>query len=315
MKTLEYYDQFVELHHNKFNEVLVGLFNKSKSFGLLIFQVITYLTTIWALRKRKTKLLLFIILLPILKFCLSIAAMITTFHSDSPLLSYLGENSIKEILSVVFVIDHEIFCEFLGKRFNINLSTCSTLCIVYYLCLLCVRQTMMRESVETKEVTKKKSNKINFPKTKREEMNQQKRVRVNQKERQPATKPQQGIQGKGNAKEICLVRILNCNTEPKPDQFFHACLYGHNKVIRHLLGHFQFDLSDLEPVSGFTAFHLACAGGHLSIVQQLMSKYGKDTCRDLINREGQTGLECAVESGRIEIVKTILNSISQKNLR
>jgi len=110
---------------------------------------------------------------------------------------------------------------------------------------------------------------------------------------------------------------VNRKMEPKPDDFFHACLYGHHDIVRQLLaGHEnQINIHKLEPVSGFTAFHLACAGGHLSIVQQLMSKYGKDTCRDLINRDGQTGLESAAESGRKDILQTILNTISLKKLR
>jgi len=85
------------------------------------------------------------------------------------------------------------------------------------------------------------------------------------------------------------------NKKPKPEHFFHACLYGHNQVVRHLLLHFDdvIKVRQVEAITGFTAFHLACAGGHLSVVQQMMFKYGKDTCKDLLNRDGQTGANFA----------------------
>ncbi len=105
--------------------------------------------------------------------------------------------------------------------------------------------------------------------------------------------------------------------DSSPTLFFHSCLYGHRKLVRFLLSKSgnEIDASRMENTTGSTAFHLACTGGHLSVVQQLMTKFGHKICNELLNRDGQTGLELAVKAGRKEVVRAILNTITGKNLR
>ena len=70
-----------------------------------------------------------------------------------------------------------------------------------------------------------------------------------------------------------------------------------------------------DPITGYTPFHTACAGGQLSIVKQLMTQYGNDTCKQLLSRDGKTGLQVSAESGHQRVVQTIPNTINIKNLR
>ena len=113
-------------------------------------------------------------------------------------------------------------------------------------------------------------------------------------------------------------KIVKRKVEAGPELIYHASLYGHKEVVRKLLNKycpFTIDITHKEEVTGFTVFHLACSGGHLSVVQQLMKAYGNEVCIGLLNRELQTGLELAARYGRKDVVKTILNSIKQKHVR
>jgi len=113
------------------------------------------------------------------------------------------------------------------------------------------------------------------------------------------------------------VKLVRATFRPSPEHFFQACLYGHKEIVRHLLANHgnELDIQQVEPVTGYTAFHLACAGGHLSVVQQLMAKCGAETCRQLITTDGKSGLILAAVSGRKEIVQTILNTYKKKDIR
>jgi ankyrin repeat protein len=76
------------------------------------------------------------------------------------------------------------------------------------------------------------------------------------------------------------------------------------------------DIQQVEPDTGYTAFHLACTGGHLSVVQQLMAKYGIETCRQLLTKnDGKSGLILAAGAGKIEIVQTILSTYKKNEIR
>jgi hypothetical protein len=105
--------------------------------------------------------------------------------------------------------------------------------------------------------------------------------------------------------------------QPGPEYFFRACCDGQKKIVRQLLsdhGH-QLDIQQVEPDTGYTAFHLACAGGHLSVVQQLLKTFGNETCRHLLTNEGKSGLVLAAEYERIEIVQTILTTYKKTEMR
>jgi hypothetical protein len=106
---------------------------------------------------------------------------------------------------------------------------------------------------------------------------------------------------------------------PTPATFFDACRNGKKDVVRRLLSMTTDDLIDisttLEEESGNGAIHLACAGGHLSIVQQLMTKFGKEICFELASKDGRTGLELAAMFGRKNIVQVILGTLKGKQMR
>ncbi len=114
------------------------------------------------------------------------------------------------------------------------------------------------------------------------------------------------------------VKLAKATFQPSPEDFFQACQYGDKEVVRQLLanhGH-QLDIQQVEPVTGYTAFHLACAGGHLSVVQQLMKAFGTETCRQLLTKnDGKSGLILAAGAGRIEIVQTILSTYKKNEIR
>ncbi len=118
-------------------------------------------------------------------------------------------------------------------------------------------------------------------------------------------------------KSVHLVTVVNRNFVPDPVHFFQACLYGHKEIVRQLLTNHrhELDIQQLEPVTGYTSFHLACSGGHLSVVQQLMTRFGNEICKQLLSRDGKSGLFLASEFGRKEVVQTILNKISKKEVR
>ena len=99
------------------------------------------------------------------------------------------------------------------------------------------------------------------------------------------------------------------------DCFYHACLYGHSDVVRQLIAENKIDNLKIEPHTGYTGFHLACTGGHLSIVHQLMTKFGKDLCNSLTSTDGKTGLELSAENGQQYVVHAILISINNRNMR
>jgi hypothetical protein len=128
----------------------------------------------------------------------------------------------------------------------------------------------------------------------------------------------QDYQKNENYKERVNVKLLKATFQPSPEHFFQACLYGHKEIVRQLLANHgdQLDIQQVEPVTGYTAFHLACAGGHLSVVQQLIAKCGTETCRKLLTKnDGKSGLILAAVSGRKEIVQTILNTYKKKDIR
>jgi hypothetical protein len=93
-------------------------------------------------------------------------------------------------------------------------------------------------------------------------------------------------------KSVQIVTVVNCYFVPDPVHFFQACLYGHKEILRQLLsshGH-EVDIQLVEPVTGYTTFHLACDRGHLSVVHQLMTFLGNECCRQLLTSEGKSGL-------------------------
>ena len=57
------------------------------------------------------------------------------------------------------------------------------------------------------------------------------------------------------------------------------------------------------------------ATGHLSIVHQMMNKFGSLYCLALINNDGRTTLELAAENGRQEVVHELLRVLRRKHLR
>ena len=101
------------------------------------------------------------------------------------------------------------------------------------------------------------------------------------------------------------------------DLTYHASQYGHSNVVRDLLANHSLviNITLKEEVTGFTAFHMACAGGHLSVVQQLMKAYGNEVCIGLLNTDLKTGLELAAQYGRKDVVQAILSSIRKKHVR
>lgn len=104
------------------------------------------------------------------------------------------------------------------------------------------------------------------------------------------------------------------------DSIFHASLYGHEKMIRLIVAETdtEVDIAKLDSVSGNSAFHLASASasGHLSIVHQMMNKFGSLYCLALINNDGRTTLElAAAENGRQEVVHELLRVLRRKHLR
>ena len=86
-------------------------------------------------------------------------------------------------------------------------------------------------------------------------------------------------------------------------------------MVKQLLLHYKtdFQISHFEENSGFTAFHLACAGGHTAVVEQLLQEY--DSCNFLKNKDGISGLEVAVQLSQISVVNSILDSISRQDMR
>ena len=122
------------------------------------------------------------------------------------------------------------------------------------------------------------------------------------------------------ATDNSIDELNNEDFERKSDQFFDACQKGQKEVVRQLLSFHknEIDIFEFEQKSGNTAFHAACAGGHLSVVQQLISIFGKDLCcssAKLLNREQKTGLELALQYGRKEVAKEIVRSIKRKFIR
>ena len=72
------------------------------------------------------------------------------------------------------------------------------------------------------------------------------------------------------------------------------------------------DIASEDIVTGFTAFHLSCTGVHLSVVQQLLTKFGSNRCTELVNKDGLTGLELAAQSGRRDVVEVNLKTCKIK---
>ncbi len=101
----------------------------------------------------------------------------------------------------------------------------------------------------------------------------------------------------------------------KPDLFYHACYHGHVELVKQLLIHYKtyFQITHTEENSGFTAFHLACAGGQTAVVELLLKEY--DNCNFLKNRDGLTGLEVAAQLSQISVVNSILHSIGRQDMR
>lgn len=97
--------------------------------------------------------------------------------------------------------------------------------------------------------------------------------------------------------------------------FYHACLYGHGETVLAILADTTLEIAELEPLSGQTAFHLACIRGHLSIVQYLHKKFGAKVCFNLKNRDELTGLEVATELGKADVVQNILQAVPKKQTR
>ena len=118
-------------------------------------------------------------------------------------------------------------------------------------------------------------------------------------------------------KSVHLVTTFDQNFVPCPAHFFHACLYGHKEIVRQLLANHRhkLDIQLVEPVTGYTAFHLACDRGHLSVVQQLMTFFGNECCRQLLTSKGKSGLILGAELGRIEIIKALLDTYKKKEFR
>jgi hypothetical protein len=311
-------------------------------FFFCSFEVIAYSTTLYALMRKKTKCLAIIIAIPLFKISLIISILMFSYYSRNQY--FIGKWGLDSSLSclrnsfylinLVFIRHHQTFFTLLTTYLDFNDVFYSAAFTVYYASLFFIRYKMIKEDGLEEIHTNKKNGEM-----RNDEREKHRRERVERKREEPAkvqgstsvnSTTHQPIHVKQNqmpsnmtetkshdakTKESSLIKIVNRKVDPRPDDLFHACLYGHQDIVRQLLAHHQISIHVQEPISGFTAFHLACAGGHLSIVQQLMSKYGKDTCRDLLNRDGQTGLECAAESGRKDVLQTILNTMSMKKLR
>ncbi len=116
-------------------------------------------------------------------------------------------------------------------------------------------------------------------------------------------------------KKISLSKKYYFKLQVTNDCFYHACLYGHSDFVRQLIADNSIDISKIESHTGYSGFHLACAGGHLSIVQQLMTKFGRDLCNNLVTRDGKTGLDLSVENGNQDVVHAILKTINRKTMR
>ena len=104
---------------------------------------------------------------------------------------------------------------------------------------------------------------------------------------------------------------------PNMTSFFEACADGHKEVVRALLAEAgnEIDPAKMDQISGQTVFHLACSGGHISVVHQLVNKFGSEVCNHLVNRDGKTALEAAVESGVHALVRDILSTVTRKQAR
>jgi hypothetical protein len=133
----------------------------------------------------------------------------------------------------------------------------------------------------------------------------------------PATEEFQSTENIGKKENVTKKMLAERmkNFVVKTDLFYHACYHGHVELVKQMLIHYKtdFQTSHCEENSGFTAFHLACAGGHTAIVEILLKEY--DSCNFIKNRDGVTGLEVAVQFSQIAISNSILDSISRQDMR
>ena len=118
-----------------------------------------------------------------------------------------------------------------------------------------------------------------------------------------------------NQEETTTEKPVTARLQTDQDCLFHACLYGHGETVLAILADATLEIAELEPLTGQTAFHLACIRGHLSIVQYLHKKFGAKVCFNLKNREELTGLEIATELGKSDVVQAILQAVPKKQTR
>ncbi|XP_065630522.1 protein ACCELERATED CELL DEATH 6 isoform X2 [Quercus suber] len=91
-----------------------------------------------------------------------------------------------------------------------------------------------------------------------------------------------------------------------------AASKGYTAGVRYLLS--KFGLQALQrSTNGDFPIHIACKKGHIKVVEELLKqKWPNPT--DLINKEGQSILHVAAESGMILVVKIILENLELEEL-
>ncbi len=282
---------------------------EANMFVKAISEIVIYTATLYALMRKKVTCLNIVTAIPFFKSILEIMIVHYKWRIDAQELrnkygseysDYLLFMAIWSSVENLLFNDHQMFFGLVGKFLKFHEAVNVAVFFAYRISLAHIQEEMSQETqLEQGLLNISSSNRIIQRKSGMKRNDKRRgRTAKNQLENIAESKPMQEFM-------------------PKPEYFFHASLYGHKEVVRYLLANFGevISICQLESITGFTAFHLACAGGHLSVVQQMMSKYGEDTCNILLNRDGQTGLECATESGRKEVVQAILNTISLKRLR
>ena len=95
--------------------------------------------------------------------------------------------------------------------------------------------------------------------------------------------------------------------EPELDWFFHCCLYGHTDQLKKILQIHSAEIDiNKEVLEGYTALHLAAFGNHVSIIQILQAKFGKELNYLLKNSEDMTPLDLAIQRNSLSSIKILL---------
>ncbi len=101
-----------------------------------------------------------------------------------------------------------------------------------------------------------------------------------------------------------------------PKWFHHSCLYGHKDNVKRIIQEFKDDLNpnemiqigDGESTSENSPLHLACIGGHFSIVQIILSNFEGKLDFGLRNSDGLSLLDLCIKNGLKDITMLLLKA-------